>query len=119
MRPSGLWRRGGVVRGAYRAVGTRAADGARRVVRRGEILCDSVGARSVLFANARGHAPRRDDGRRSDLIREFGVAVIPGSTFGIEDGCTLRVAFGALDADTTSEGIGRLVRRVTAIAGGG
>ncbi len=44
------------------------------------------------------------------LIREFGIAVIPGTTFGLDDGCHLRVAYGALDRDTTAEGIGRLVR---------
>jgi aspartate/methionine/tyrosine aminotransferase len=49
------------------------------------------------------------------LIREFGVAVIPGTTFGLEQGCYLRVAYGALDADTIAEGIGRLVRGLNAI----
>ena len=44
------------------------------------------------------------------LIREFGVATMPGSTFGIHDRCVLRVAFGALQKDVVSEGIGRLVR---------
>ena len=51
------------------------------------------------------------------LVREFGVAVIPGTTFGIDQGCHLRVAYGALDADTIAEGIGRLVRGLTTIAG--
>lgn len=49
------------------------------------------------------------------LVREFGVAVIPGTTFGIQQGCYLRVAYGALDADTIAEGIGRLVRGLKAI----
>jgi len=44
------------------------------------------------------------------LIREHGVAVMPGCTFGVEDGCSLRIAYGALDADTAAEGMGRLVR---------
>jgi aspartate/methionine/tyrosine aminotransferase len=43
------------------------------------------------------------------LIREHRVAVIPGTAFGIEDGCYLRVAYGALEKATTAEGIGRLV----------
>ncbi len=51
------------------------------------------------------------------LVREFGVAVIPGTTFGLEQGCYLRVAYGALDADTIAEGIGRLVRGLKSIAG--
>ncbi|MFC1739105.1 pyridoxal phosphate-dependent aminotransferase [Planctomycetota bacterium] len=43
------------------------------------------------------------------LIREHKVAVIPGMTFGIEDGCYLRVAYGALQKQTVAEGISRLV----------
>lgn len=49
------------------------------------------------------------------LIREHGVAVIPGTTFGIEDGCYLRVAYGALLQDTAAQGIGRLVRGLQTI----
>jgi aspartate/methionine/tyrosine aminotransferase len=51
------------------------------------------------------------------LIREFGVAVIPGTTFGMDQGCYLRVAYGALDADTIAEGTGRLVRGLKSIVG--
>jgi aspartate/methionine/tyrosine aminotransferase len=43
------------------------------------------------------------------LIREHRVAVIPGTTFGLDRGCHLRVAYGALDKETVVEGIGRLV----------
>ena len=44
------------------------------------------------------------------LIEEYKIAVIPGTTFGIQDQCLLRVAYGALEKDTAAEGIGRLVR---------
>lgn len=44
------------------------------------------------------------------LIEEYKVAVIPGTTFGVQDGCTLRVAYGALKKDTATEAIGRLVK---------
>ena len=44
------------------------------------------------------------------LVREHRVAVIPGNAFGITHGCPLRVAYGALAADTVTEGIGRLVQ---------
>ncbi|WP_228061543.1 pyridoxal phosphate-dependent aminotransferase [[Phormidium] sp. LEGE 05292] len=44
------------------------------------------------------------------LIREYKVAVIPGTTFGIDDGCYLRVAYGALQAETVQAGISRLVK---------
>ena len=43
------------------------------------------------------------------LIREHKVAVIPGTAFGMTDGCYFRVAYGALQKDTVAEGIGRLV----------
>lgn len=42
------------------------------------------------------------------LIREHGVAVIPGSAFGLTTGCHLRVAYGALSEDTAADGLGRL-----------
>ncbi|MEI6465499.1 MAG: pyridoxal phosphate-dependent aminotransferase [Verrucomicrobiota bacterium] len=50
------------------------------------------------------------------LIREHGVAVIPGNAFGLESGCHLRVAYGALQPATAAEGIGRLVQGLRAIA---
>jgi aspartate/methionine/tyrosine aminotransferase len=43
------------------------------------------------------------------LIREHKVAVIPGTAFGMTDGCYFRVAFGALQKATVAEGIGRLI----------
>jgi len=49
------------------------------------------------------------------LIREYKVAVIPSATFGIEEGCYLRVAYGALERDTAAEGIRRLARGLRAI----
>jgi aspartate/methionine/tyrosine aminotransferase len=48
------------------------------------------------------------------LIREYGVGVLPGDTFGI-DGCWLRIAYGALKQDTASEAIGRLVKGLKGI----
>jgi aspartate/methionine/tyrosine aminotransferase len=51
------------------------------------------------------------------LVKEFGVAVLPGGTFGIDTGCTLRLSFGALDAESVTEGAHRLVRGLKAIVG--
>ena len=42
------------------------------------------------------------------LIREHQVAVVPGPAFGMHDGCYFRVAYGALQKETVSEGLGRL-----------
>ncbi len=49
------------------------------------------------------------------LIREHGVAAIPGDAFGLTKGCTLRIAYGALEPATVAEGIGRLVAGVQTI----
>src|SRR5688572_5944295 len=49
------------------------------------------------------------------LIREYKVAVIPGSAFGITAGRYFRVAYGALQKETVEEGIGRLVKGLRAI----
>lgn len=46
------------------------------------------------------------------LIREYGVAVLPGTTFGMNKGCYLRVAYGALQENIAAEGIERLVRGI-------
>ena len=52
------------------------------------------------------------------LVRQFGVAVIPGTTFGMHDGCYLRIAYGALEKATVAEGMGRLVRGLKAVRSG-
>jgi len=44
------------------------------------------------------------------LIEQHKVAVIPGTTFGVQDQCLLRVGYGALEEQTACEGVGRLVR---------
>jgi aspartate/methionine/tyrosine aminotransferase len=51
------------------------------------------------------------------LVREHRVAVIPGGTFGITDGCCLRIAYGSLKPDTAAEGMRRLVEGLRAILG--
>lgn len=51
------------------------------------------------------------------LIREHKVAVIPGTAFGMTDGCYCRVAYGALQKGTVAEGLGRLVSGLRTILG--
>jgi len=50
------------------------------------------------------------------LIEEYRVAVIPGTTFGMDNGCYLRVAYGALQQETAAEGMERLVRGLETIS---
>lgn len=49
------------------------------------------------------------------LICEHGVAVIPGNAFGMKRGCTLRIAYGALEPETVSAGMQRLIRGLKAL----
>ncbi len=54
------------------------------------------------------------------LIREFGVAAIPGNAFGsASDGrsCYLRLSYGALQPETVKAGVGRLVHGLKTILG--
>ncbi len=52
------------------------------------------------------------------LVREYGVAVIPGTTFGLNEGCYLRVSYGALTEETVTEGVRRLVKGLGSILRG-
>ena len=95
--------------------------GARRAVlaslRSIEDLCTVVptkGAFYLLLRIAGDHDPMRLVER---LVREHRVAAIPGTTFGIEHGCSVRVSYGALRAARVEEGVGRLVEGLRAILG--
>ncbi|MGF1485734.1 MAG: pyridoxal phosphate-dependent aminotransferase [Prochloraceae cyanobacterium] len=50
------------------------------------------------------------------LIEVDRVAVIPGNTFGMDRGCYLRVAYGAIDLETAKIAMTRLVKGLRAIA---
>ena len=64
----------------------------------------------AFYALAQLETEQSDTSLVETLIRDFGVAVMPGSTFGVSAGCWLRIAYGALDKKTVAEGMGRLVR---------
>ncbi|MCY4234429.1 MAG: pyridoxal phosphate-dependent aminotransferase [Bacteroidetes bacterium] len=51
------------------------------------------------------------------LIEEHKVAVIPGDTFGMEEGIYLRIAYGALQRDTLEEPLNRLSAGLAALTG--
>jgi aspartate/methionine/tyrosine aminotransferase len=74
-------------------------------------------ARGAFYFLLRVHAEVDSMELVERLIREHKVAVIPGTTFGIETPCTLRIAYAALRKPTAAEGIGRLVRGLRAILG--
>ena len=43
------------------------------------------------------------------LISRYGVAVIPGTAFGVTDSCCVRIAYGALSRETAARGMDRLI----------
>lgn len=73
-------------------------------------LCDVPTALGAFYFMLRLHTNQNDMTLVERLIKEYGVAVIPGMTFGMDHGCYLRVAYGALNKTTAAEGIGRLTR---------
>ena len=66
-------------------------------------------ARGAFYLLLRIHSETDPMDLARRLIEEHKVAVIPGTTFGIQDQCLLRVAYGALQKETATEGIDRLV----------
>jgi len=73
-------------------------------------ICTLPPAEGAFFLMLKINTPMESMALVEKLIREYQVAVLPGTTFGLENGCYLRVAYGALQAETAVEGIGRLVR---------
>jgi aspartate/methionine/tyrosine aminotransferase len=80
-----------------------------------EPLCTVPPADGAFYCFLRVNANADPMAVAERLVKEHGVAVIPGHAFGISEGCYFRVAYGALQKDTVAEGIGRLVRGLRAI----
>jgi len=49
------------------------------------------------------------------LIQEYGIATIPGSAFGLETGCYLRLSYGALSDDIISQGLDRIINGLNSL----
>ncbi|MBC1236109.1 pyridoxal phosphate-dependent aminotransferase [Nostoc sp. 2RC] len=74
-----------------------------------ENLCTITPANGAFYFFLKVHTPMDAFELVKRLIQEYKVAVIPGTTFGVENQCYLRVAYGALQQETAKEGIERLV----------
>lgn len=81
-------------------------------------ICDVPAADGAFYVLLRVHTGGTDLELVERLVREHGVAVLPGSAFGRTEGCYLRVAYGALEKATVAEGVGRLVRGLRALVKG-
>ncbi|MBN4001697.1 pyridoxal phosphate-dependent aminotransferase [Nostoc sp. LPT] len=78
-------------------------------------LCSIIPANGAFYFFLKVHTQMDAFELVKRLIKEHKVAVIPGTTFGMDDGCYLRVAYGALQKETVKEGIERLVQGLETI----
>ena len=78
-------------------------------------ICDVPPAQGAFYFLLRVRADRPSLEMAERLIREHRVAAIPGNAFGLDHGCHLRVAYGALQPDTAAEGMARLARGLRAL----
>jgi len=80
-------------------------------------LCETPAADGAFYCFVRVHTRLDSMTVAERLIRDHRVAVVPGPAFGMTEGCTFRVSYGALQKATVAEGIGRLVGGLCAICG--
>ena len=78
-------------------------------------ICTVAPAQGAFYLFIRVHTQLDAMALTEYLIREHHVAVIPGTTFGMDHGCYIRVAYGALEANTLLTGLDRLI---TGLKGG-
>lgn len=79
------------------------------------VPCDVPAAGGAFYYLLRAHTAMDPMTLTERLIREHQVAVIPGSAFADAAPCSVRISYGALDAGTVAEGLGRLVGGLRAI----
>jgi aspartate/methionine/tyrosine aminotransferase len=77
-------------------------------------LCDVPQTQGAFYALMRVRGGGDPFALVQRLVRQHRVAAVPGSAFGLTDGCYLRVSFGALSRDAVVEGVGRLVAALRA-----
>lgn len=79
-------------------------------------VCTVPRPEGAFYCLVRVHTPLDSLACAVRLVQEHRVAAVPGSAFGLDDGCYLRVSYGALDRDTVREGISRLVAGLRTMA---
>jgi aspartate/methionine/tyrosine aminotransferase len=75
--------------------------------------CQIATANGAFYFFIKVHTTLSDLELVTQLIKKYQVAVIPGSTFGMDNGCYLRVAYGALTPENASLGVSRLIQGIT------
>ena len=85
-------------------------------LREPSVPCTVAASEGAFYLFPRVHTDLDPLALTERLIREHGVAVVPGSAFGDLAGCSLRVSYGALNPSSIKEGTRRLVRGLKALA---
>lgn len=108
---------------AYREEMRRTLGGVREVVMRelAELgdTCRLSASTGAFYVLVRLEADMNPLLLTQRLIREHGVAVLPGSAFGIEESCAIRVSYGALEPDSAIAGVKRLANGIRTTLRGG
>lgn len=98
--------------GAHMPALARMRDRARKAL---DDVADVPRADGAFYYLIRARTPLDSMAATERLIRDHRVAVVPGSAFGVSEGCTLRVSFGALEEQTAGEGLARLAAGLRAL----
>ena len=80
------------------------------------VPCDVPAAAGAFYYLVRAHTRLDSMTLVERLIREHHVAAIPGSAFADAAPCSIRISYGALQAESVAEGLGRLVTGLRALA---
>ena len=80
-------------------------------------ICTIATANGAFYCFLKINTSSNDLQLVQQLIEQYQVAVIPGSTFGMQDGCYLRVAYGSLQLSTAEKGIERLINGLKNLCG--
>jgi aspartate/methionine/tyrosine aminotransferase len=81
-----------------------------------DVPCDVPAPDGAFYYLVRVHTSLDSMTLAERLIREHRVASIPGSAFADPSPCSVRISYGALDADSVIEGLRRLVGGLRALA---
>jgi aspartate/methionine/tyrosine aminotransferase len=76
-------------------------------------LCQFTVAQGAFYLLLKLYTEKDDVAVVKSLIEEFKIALIPGSTFGLQDGCYLRLSYGMLDPTLADEAMHRLIKGIS------
>ncbi|MEA5509565.1 pyridoxal phosphate-dependent aminotransferase [Crocosphaera sp. UHCC 0190] len=73
-------------------------------------ICTIIPADGAFYFFVKVQTKMNDFELVKQLIEKYQIAVLPGGTFGMKEGCYLRIAYGSLQKEIATEGIKRLVK---------